>query len=194
MMLISPEYVEQNRKLHAENEAYGTSGTKWSRRVVDLGRRHRCETILDYGCGKRQLEEALVDSDWGPIDRHEYSNGGFFNYDPCIEGFEAEPKPADFVVVGDVMEHIEPECLEDVLDHIQVLTKKIVMFMVSTQDALKTLPDGRNTHLIVEPIEWWIPQFRKRFRMLEIDYYSATEFTVIGGAFDYDPETSRRAA
>ena len=47
----------------------------------------------------------------------------------------------------------------------------MALFMVATQPAINTLPDGRNTHLIIEPVWWWLPKLRARFI---IDQHIAT--------------------
>jgi hypothetical protein len=65
----------------------------------------------------------------------------------------------------DVLEHIEPDCLDDVLDHLKHLTGKIGFFTVSCIPAKKTLPDGRNAHLIQESPEWWLPKITDRFAL-----------------------------
>lgn len=69
------------------------------------------------------------------------------------------------VVCIDVLEHIEPECLDDVLDHIRMLTRKMAFLTVATTAARKEYADGRNTHLIQKPYEWWLPKIWSRFRV-----------------------------
>ena len=48
----------------------------------------------------------------------------------------------------ELMEHIEPECLEEVLDNLQWLSLKAVFLVIATRPAKKMLADGRNAHLI----------------------------------------------
>ena len=147
-MKISPEYLELNRRLH-EGGSYGLSGQKWAQAVRDVCERLDSRDVLDYGCGQRTLERAL----------------GFeiHNYDPCIPGLDAKPQPADVVVCTDVLEHIEPECLDEVLDDLQRVTRKAGFFVIANRPAVKTLPDGRNAHLIQEGPDWWLPKLRLRF-------------------------------
>lgn len=147
-MLITPSYAEQNRLLHESRHDYGISGAKHAKSIRELAQQMGTQDILDYGCGKRTLEDAI----------------GFEiqNYDPAIPGCEARPRPADIVVCTDVLEHIEPECVDEVLDDIASLTKKMAFLTIATQPAVKTLPDGRNTHLIVQGIQWWLPKLWNR--------------------------------
>lgn len=48
------------------------------------------------------------------------------------------------VYMTGVLEHIEPECLEQVLDHLQRLTRKIALLNIVTRPANKVLADGHN--------------------------------------------------
>ncbi len=162
-MKISSDYLEQNRKLHAEG-GYGISGTRWAKTVVNLAAVAGSRDVLDYGCGQRTLERDLG---W-PIR----------NYDPCIVGLDAPPEPADIVVCTDVLEHIEPECLDEVLDDLARVTRRIGFFVIATRPAEKLLPDGRNAHLIQEPVAWWLPKLTQRFARSQVKEM-AGEFAVV---------------
>jgi hypothetical protein len=157
MTLYSPEYLDLNRELHSRGN-YGISGHKWAAKVHDLAGQCEAQTILDYGCGQGTLAAAL---------RKNYPDmpGSIFEYDPAIPGKEDKPRRVDLVVCGDVLEHIEPDCLLAVLDDIQSIARKAVFLVVATQPAVKILADGRNAHLIVEPVEWWLPKLMQRWRV-----------------------------
>lgn len=154
MTLITPAYLEQQRELH-KLDTYGTSSGRWSRTVSQMAHMFECRDILDYGCGKGTLKEAL-----GSIVRE---------YDPSIAGKDADPAPADMVVCTDVLEHIEPDLLDDVLAHIASKVGKLLFFSISTRPAKKTLPDGRNAHLIVQSPEWWLERLGKHLNVSEWD-------------------------
>lgn len=139
--LITNEYIRQNAKLHEQREGYGVTSEKWVDYVKLLCEKYNTKDVLDYGCGKGKLQEGL---DF-PIQ----------SYDPCIEKHSQRPRKADIVICTDVLEHIEPELLENVLWDIHGLTGKVVFLTISTRKAAKTLPDGRNAHLIVEKPAWW---------------------------------------
>jgi hypothetical protein len=83
------------------------------------------------------------------------------NYDPGIPADSALPAPADLVVCTDVLEHIEPEHLDAVLAHIFRLAQRAVFLQIALFPAKKTLPDGRNAHLIVQPANWWLDKIGK---------------------------------
>jgi len=147
---ITPEYLALNKQLHSQG-VYGLTGSRWASTVQQLVTMLQSRDVLDYGCGHRTLEKAL----------------GFpiRNYDPAIEGLDAAPEPADIVACTDVLEHIEPECLDDVLDDLQRVTKQAALLVIANRPAKKFLPDGRNAHLIQEGSGWWIPKLQKRFHI-----------------------------
>lgn len=147
MKLISDAYLEQNRKLH-EQGSFGISGHLWAARIASLAEMFHCHTILDYGCGRQTLRDALKGRD--------FEVRGF---DPAIPGLDAPPEKADLVACTDVLEHIEPEFLESVIAEIARCAAKTVFLVVHTGPAVKTLPDGRNAHLIQQPYAWWLPKF-----------------------------------
>ena len=148
-MLISESYKALNAQLHKDIQGYGESSGKWVEAVIQLSSKYDCANILDYGCGKGLLKRGI---------------GSKVNeYDPALG--KNDKFPCDMVVCTDVMEHIEPEFLEDVLNDIEQLTKKVAFITVSTVPAKKFLSDGRNAHLIVEPPEWWLPKFMCRWKL-----------------------------
>jgi 2-polyprenyl-3-methyl-5-hydroxy-6-metoxy-1,4-benzoquinol methylase len=167
-MLISEAYRSLNAELHARNPTYGTSGIKWAGKVYRLAKQYEATSVLDYGCGRGLLWKTLQELVPAPF-------CVFAEYDPAIEGKDKPPDRADFVVCGDVLEHIEPECLDAVLDDLHRLTKKAILLIVATTPAMKTLADGRNAHLIVEPPEWWFPKLAARWKI--------KNFEDRGGAF-----------
>lgn len=144
-MLITPQYKELNQLLYRVHEAYGTTGHRYAKIILRLMEHHDTMDVLDYGCGRQTLEKALG----VPI----------HSYDPCIPGLDATPAPHDIVACTDVLEHIEPDCLENVLLDIRRVTKICAFLLVATRPAMKTLQDGRNAHLIQQPFEWWAECF-----------------------------------
>jgi hypothetical protein len=140
-VLLSDEYRTLNAQLHADDPDYGAGGAKHANTVIKLLIAVEGNSCLDYGCGKGQLAEALDFPIW--------------QYDPAIPKFADTPRPADLVVCSDVLEHIEPEHLGAVLTDLRRCTKKALYAVINVEAALKTLPDGRNTHLIQRDGAWW---------------------------------------
>lgn len=156
-MLITEEYRALNAALHASSDSYGTSGHKWADQVLVLAQQCNARSVLDYGCGRGTLKDAIY---------AKYGRPPFemLEYDPAIEGKQDKPQQVDMVVCGDVLEHIEPDCLYAVLDDIRGIATKAVFLVVSMLPAAKFLADGRNAHLIVEKSDWWLPKLTLRWR------------------------------
>lgn len=154
-MLISDRYRALQKEMHARyGDRYGASGGLWASKVATIKARENLVDVLDYGCGQGILKKKL---------------GRFVReYDPAIKGKDHDPQPADLVVCTDVLEHIEPECLDDVLKHIHSKTKRRFLFSASIVPAGKVLADGRNAHLILEDKVWWHEQISKYFRIFHI--------------------------
>tara|TARA_R110000751_G_scaffold111080_4_gene208982 strand:- start:2052 stop:2606 length:555 start_codon:yes stop_codon:yes gene_type:complete len=141
-MLISDDYRKQLEQMHANKAQFGKNSSRWADPVWRLTAALETSDVLDYGCGKGELNLHLPFS--------------VKCYDPGIAKHSANPEPADIVVCTDVLEHIEPDNLDQVLTHLRSKTKRRLLLNVNVKEAVKHLPDGRNAHLIVEPPDWWI--------------------------------------
>ena len=91
-------------------------------------------------------------------------------YDPGIESKNKTPEPQEYVVCVDVLEHIEPEFIDNVLDDLKRVIINKGFFTISCREALMILSDGRNAHLIQKPREWWKEKLLKRFNVIEETY------------------------
>tara|TARA_S200002703_G_scaffold107486_1_gene93376 strand:+ start:2423 stop:2824 length:402 start_codon:yes stop_codon:yes gene_type:complete len=105
--------------------------------------------VLDYGCGKGTLGAAL--------------GREIKEYDPAIPGKDERPVAADIVACTDVLEHIEPDCIDDVLDDLARVTKSVLFVTVCVVPAKKKLADGRNAHILLKPFDWWAGKLTERF-------------------------------
>ena len=85
-------------------------------------------------------------------------------YDPALDAISASPEPAELVVCIDVLEHVEPEHLDAVLDDLARVVQGLGFFSIASYAAQRVLADGRNAHLIQQPMEWWLPRLWTRFR------------------------------
>lgn len=147
-MRITEPYREEQKRLHAQPRGYGGKGDKWASRVATIAKGCGAASILDYGCGQGSLKRAL-----DPMGFH------VREYDPAIPGKDLEPAFADMVVCTDVLEHVEEECVWDVLRHLATLTGKVLFVVISTVETEKTLSDGRQAHITLHQREWWVARF-----------------------------------
>ena len=166
---ITDEYRKSQAEFHNLRPDYGVSGQKHVGEILQLAQAVKAETVLDYGCGKATLAKVWPKAS-APM---------LINYDPCIPEYAERPPPCDLVYCGDVLEHVEPECLEAVLTHLYILTIKGILLVVNTGPAAKTLQDGRNAHLIQEGPRWWLDTLDDRW---EIDnlFFDGRDLMIAG--------------
>lgn len=146
MTLYSKDYTDQLKQLHEKKKTFGSrTGLGDIQQWVDS---YNPKTFLDYGCGKGGLVNTLND----------ISSNSCIGYDPGYEEYAVEPdSPAEMLISTDVLEHIEPEFVANVLQHMDSLFTRVAYLLIATCPAKKSLPDGRNAHLIQEEPDWWRP-------------------------------------
>jgi hypothetical protein len=162
---LSDDYLAMQRQLH-EREDYGVSGAKRANTVVRLVGNLKTNSVLDYGCGKGLLAKELPFPIW--------------EYDPAVPGKDEPARPADLVVCSDVLEHIEPEFLDATLSDLARVTLKVGYFVIHTGPAAKSLPDGRNAHLIQKDEAWWKRRLGRFFSVGKV-LVSGPELHVVVG-------------
>jgi len=150
---FTEEYINLNAKLHLQNRRFGYNAAKRKSIIKELVDRYEAASVLDYGSGKGSLKEVM-----GEIVR---------NYDPAIPEFSSLPEPADLVVCLDVMEHIEPPFVDNVLNHIKALTLKAAYFIIVFHESKDILPDGTNAHVCIEGHKWWDQKLKERFKIVD---------------------------
>lgn len=169
--LISDEYRAQQEQLH-ENPNYGVASLQYAPIVSEMCNNLEVRHLLDYGAGKCRLFQNLKV-------RHQMTLQA---YDPGVPKLASPPVPAEMVSCIDVLEHIEPELLDNVLDDLARLTECVAFLTVHTGPAVKVLSDGRNAHLTQQPMEWWLPKFWERFDIQTVQVTGDHAFYVIAYA------------
>ena len=144
------------QELH-QNPGYGVASVQYAPLVAEVMNAVKTRELLDYGAGKGRLGATLETIIPEPLTIH--------HYDPAIPQWSHPPEPCKFVACIDVLEHIEPTLLDNVLDDLQRVTEGVGVFTVHTGAAVKVLTDGRNAHLIQQPPSWWLPKFMERFEL-----------------------------
>lgn len=157
MKTISDEYRAANAHEHDKADGYGVRGFKHLDKVLSCAQRFGAASVLDYGCGQGTLADRAKRVSAVP----------FACYDPAVKRFSAEPKPADLVVCTDVLEHIEPLYLGEVLEHLQLLAVKGLYLQIACRPAKRILDDGRNAHLIIQQPRFWFDTVSQYFEILE---------------------------
>lgn len=169
--LISDGYRKEQETLH-EKGNYGTASIQYAPMVSSIIERMGITHLLDYGCGRQcnlaknlKLKTKLT----------------YQAYDPGVPRFSKAPLPAQMVACIDVLEHIEPDYLEGVLSDLKRLCEGVAFLSIHTGPALKVLSDGRNAHLIQEPMMWWLPKLWERWDLQTIQVMD-NGFFVVGTA------------
>jgi hypothetical protein len=166
--LISDHYRRQQQHLHQTHDEYGMASVQFAGEVSRIIDELHIKTLLDYGAGKGRLAKHLkVQNDLRVI-----------HYDPAIPDFAQRPQAQEMLCCIDVLEHIEPDYLNSVLDDLLRLTTRIAFVTIHTGPAKKNLSDGRNAHLIQQPLDWWLPKIMARFELFQLNRFNAG-FSVI---------------
>lgn len=112
--------------------------------------------LLDYGCGKAGLFRGLKVA-------HDLKLQA---YDPGLPAFAGDPVPMQMVTCIDVLEHVEPECLDAVLDDLKRVTG-VVGFI-----AIEAMPEDTD-------MAWWLDRIMKRFDLHTLQVTPAGGFYMI---------------
>lgn len=155
MQTISDAYRKEQERLH-ENPEYGVASVQYAPIVTKLINQLGVTELLDYGAGKGRLAKSIQPD-------HEVK---VRLYDPARPEWSDSPDSAQFVTCIDVLEHIEPELLDNVLNDLQRCTEFFGFFTIHTGPAVKVLSDGRNAHLIQQGPEWWLPKILERWELV----------------------------
>lgn len=156
--LISPAYLAEQRRLHGDPRGYGTKGRKWAVHVDHVACHYHWPTILDYGAGQGSLVQELRRMGWQHL----------AEYDPAVDQKDGPPSPADLVVCTDVLEHIEPDLVDNVLADLGRLALRGLFVVISLVPTAKTLSDGRQAHISLHAASWWADKLSEHFTLLEV--------------------------
>ena len=158
------EYAEMQRQLH-QGGHYGLWGdheqVMVSRGVLSLyGALKRPLTLMDYGAGSGALGRSVENL---------FKAVSVTNYDPFHPKWagQADPGVHDIITCCDVMEHVEPQCVENTLKYIADHCRYMAIFTIAIEEASKLLPDGRNAHVTIRSPAWWQTKIAKHFLVVE---------------------------
>lgn len=155
---ISDAYRKLQQDMH-RNPNYGVASLAFAPIVADVIRQSGARSISDYGAGKKNLLKGLAEAGISGLD--------YRPYDPAFPEY-GDPRPADLVCCIDVLEHIEPDLIDNVIDDLAAITTKLGFFSIHMGPAGKVLADGRNAHLIQKPGSWWLDRLIDRFEIAHL--------------------------
>ena len=149
-MQISEEYASQLKIMHSSESKKLGWGVEPPYALIGVIKSHSISSVLDFGCGHGAMMNRL---------KEVYPELQIQGYDPGIEKYSTFPETVDLIYSTDVLEHIEPYLLDDTLKTLWN-TGKCQYHKIACHPAKKTLPDGRNCHLIVESPDWWLEKIK----------------------------------
>jgi len=155
---ISEEYRKLQQELH-QNPNYGIASLTFAPLVADVIRKHDIKSLSDYGAGKKNLLKGLA--------KEGVKIFAYSPYDPAFPEY-GTPKPADLVCCIDVLEHIEPSLVDNVIEDLASITTNLGFFTIHMGPAGKFLQDGRNAHLIQKPSSWWLAKLVNHFDIIHL--------------------------
>lgn len=141
------------------------------------------ETVLDLGCGtgraaaelqRRGMAATAVDLAANCLDRA--VNVPFVQ--ACLWSLPSGLE-ADWGLCADVLEHIPPERVEDVLDEIKRVCRRGALLSIAlTPDKFGPLLIGEPLHLCIRPWPWWRDRIGKRWPDVHANLVSASRYVV----------------
>lgn len=163
MNKISKEYKDQLKVLHSKNKMGKNSKRKIPKLfdMPDFLKKYKPNSIIDYGCGSGSVV-SFLSQNFKVVE----------GYDPCVEKYSNYPnKSYDVLVSMDVLEHIEPDLLDENLNAINKLFTKAAYLDIHTSASPVFLPDGRNAHLIQEQPDFWKKHILKNMDVKIVDEF-----------------------
>ncbi len=147
-MDISENYAKQLQEMHDRHKI--GFGVEPPLKLIETIQNNSVTSILDYGCGEGNMLNKI---------QQLFPNIELYGYDPGVERFSTIPSKTDLVYSVDVLEHFEPEFIDDGIKKILNIAD-IQYHNIACHPAKKLLPDGRNCHLIVQPPDWWLAMIK----------------------------------
>jgi len=166
-------YTKSGEKINIDEAYAGRTLATYAKIIKNMIRKNKCESLLDYGCGKAKLyNEEFKTNDASYPNLIDYWNIKINLYDPCYKIFNKLPKKkVDISICIDVLEHVPAEDTNWILREFMSLTKKITFINIASYPAVALLPNGNNAHINIQSYYWWLEKLMKcaeEFRDLKI--------------------------
>lgn len=166
MKLYSDEYLALIRDHHKGH--WGGACKGYEDMIHKYMLLTKSKTLLDFGAGKGMLsqQQEIFMSNY-----EDYYK--IIPYDPGNPAFDEwiNPPVCDASFSADVMEHIEPEYIDNTLQFIYDKTNNWTYHKICTKPASNnfrsTMKDEkpRNLHTLVKPAHWWANKFERYFTL-----------------------------
>ena len=142
------------------------------------------ESVIDFGCGPGRATKRMIDLGYKAMGLDIASNC----LDPGIDiPFQEaclwelpDSLSADWGYCCDVMEHIPPDRVDEVLAGIRRVTKKGVVFQIAFGEENFGREMGEQLHLTVKNPEWWLMMLKKHWDDLRMVWPLESEIGIRG--------------
>jgi len=144
--------IDQYKIMHRNPKRFPGFSIKFHIEDIDnLVKKHKVDSLLDYGCGKGyQYLASRCHESWGILPHC---------YDPGVTFLDTKPEGVfGGVICTDVLEHIPEEDINSFLKTLFDHADKFIFLSIATFPARKSLPNGLNCHVTVKDSDWWIKQ------------------------------------
>lgn len=150
--MISLAYKQQIQDYHSDKQ-WGGAVTGKVFDIECVASDNDCSSILDFGCGYGAFKQKCNPNKFTVSE-----------YDPGIQGKDTLPTEVfDMVVCVDVMEHVEPQHIDQTLDWIREHTSKVSYFGICCIPSMGEFDDGTNLHKTVRSPDYWLGKLASRY-------------------------------
>ena len=122
----------------------------------------RLGTVIDFGCGDGKAIHLFRKAGYRAIGVDHVSLMPD-TVQSCLWSLPADLPVADFGYCADVMEHIPPERVDDVLVNIARHVSRMAYFRIATTPDVMGKLIGETLHLTVQPAHWWLARVSVAF-------------------------------
>lgn len=154
----------QYAEIYKKNPTYGSSGVGKTANVIDIIKKYKIGSVMDFGCGINAVLLKKIKSIEPNIE--------LYGYDPAIpeesqtdlvKNYIDENLRVDLVISTDCLEHIPKEELQQCWDIFNKLDPMVMFHSVCTRKAGQILGDGTNAHKTIQSHAWWETEFLRGF-------------------------------
>jgi hypothetical protein len=154
------EPYRKSRELRYLDPESGAGKALHAPMVSEIVNRLQVTELLDYWCGRAWLVQNLKLAQQCKIQC----------YDPAMPGFSGEALPMQMVACVDVLQDVEPECIDAVLDDLQRVTS-VVGYISILQ--------GEREPLINQDKAWWLDRIMTRFDLQTLQCTPSGFFMIV---------------
>ena len=147
------------RELQYLDQQYGMNKALHAPMVSEIVNRLKVTELLDYWCGGAHLVRNLKVG-------HEMK---IQCYDPAVPGFSGEAIPMQMVTCVDVLQDVEPECIDAVLDDLKRVTGAVGYFSILV---------GEERSKIEQDKAWWLDRIMPRFELQTLQIIPSGYFLI----------------